>query len=126
MCTNCFAELMQDGVIMISYNKSITNLKSPLIKACVNSGSLLVEGYGALSKAVTENIKVKTLLLCPDMFLGSNEAALIASIVHKNPDLVVCRCTEAVFKKISDQDCPDGLLAMTKTILSAEASVQRT
>jgi len=123
MYTSCLAELMQDGATMISYNKDITSLQNPLIKNCVklrdrrgrdHSGTFLIEGYRELSRAVTGKIKVRTLFICSDMFLGSNESTLIASIVHENPDLVVCRCTESVFQKISYRDRPDGLLAIAE------------
>ncbi len=74
------------------------------------AGSLLIEGYRELKRALDNGYKPKTIVSCPDLFLGKHEPALIQ------------RCTDAgalhlqvvpsVFEKISARDRPDGLIAV--------------
>lgn len=65
----------------------------------------LIEGYRELSRALGRPIEA--LFICRELFLGSNEQALIESI-----DAPIYECSEHVFKAISYRDRPDGLIAI--------------
>ncbi|MDP1608958.1 MAG: RNA methyltransferase [Chlamydiales bacterium] len=94
----------------------ITSLQNPKIKEVVKlrerrerekTDLFLIEGYRELKRAIDAKRKVQTLFYCPELFLGSNERALLeqsgAELIH---------CTQEVFSKISYRDRPDGLLAV--------------
>lgn len=92
----------------------ITSLQNPKIKEVVKlrdrkpreeSGLFLIEGYRELKRALDSGRKVETLFYCPELFLGTNENALISQCP-------AIRCTKEVFAKISYRDRPDGLLAV--------------
>lgn len=72
-----------------------------------NSQLFLIEGYRELSRA--KNIEIEALFICPELFLGSNEEQLIASI-----DAPLYECYESLFRSLSYRDRPDGLLAIAK------------
>jgi TrmH family RNA methyltransferase len=93
----------------------ITSLQNPKIKEVVKlrdrrpreeSGLFIIEGYRELKRALDAGRQVQTLFFCPDLFLGSNERALIAQCK------MAIECTREVFAKISYRDRPDGLLAV--------------
>lgn len=70
----------------------------------------LIEGYRELSRAFEGGHVVETLLICPELFLGSNEDALIQDFRRKGAG--VFQCTEKIFRELSYRDRPDGLLAI--------------
>lgn len=71
----------------------------------------LVEGYREVLRACKFTWPIETLFYCPEYFLGENEPELID---HARENGAQCiRCTEAVFKKLSYRDRPDGLLAIS-------------
>ncbi len=70
----------------------------------------LIEGYRELLRAVDGAQPIDTLYICPELFLGVNEGALISRIAAKGAR--VFHCTEKVFRKLSYRDRPDGLLAI--------------
>jgi TrmH family RNA methyltransferase len=72
------------------------------------SGLFLIEGYRELSRAIGSGIKIKTLFICEELFLGSHEGELIAQ-VDKGKRV---HCIASLFKKLSYRDRPDGLLAI--------------
>jgi TrmH family RNA methyltransferase len=72
----------------------------------------LVEGYRELKRAHEAGRYIETLFTCPELFLGSNEEALIRSI--EGDGRVVLPCTEKIFRLLSYRDRPDGLLAIAK------------
>jgi RNA methyltransferase, TrmH family len=74
------------------------------------SGLFIIEGYRELSRAVQNNVKISELFICPKLFLGENEEALIHSIVGQNSFLI--ELPPHLFEKISYRDRPDGLLAI--------------
>lgn len=74
------------------------------------TGLFLVEGYRELRRAVDGGVAVRTLLTCPELFLGENEGALIAQVAGRGAEVI--RCAPAVFEKISYRDRPDGLVAV--------------
>lgn len=110
-----------------SYSK-ITSLQNPKIKEAVRlrdrkprheTGRFLIEGYRELKRAVDAGCKIEIVFFCPDFFLGSNEAALVAKA---GSDAI--ECTKEVFQKLSYRDRPDGLLGiapqMHKTLRDLE------
>lgn len=67
----------------------------------------LIEGYREISRAIEGGYPLEQLFICPELFLGSNEPALIESA-----RVPVYSCSEAIFHTISYRDRPDGLLAV--------------
>ncbi len=67
----------------------------------------LIEGYRELKRAIGAKRKIETLFICPELFLGENEEALI-----EQSNAQVLECSKEVFAKISYRDRPDGLLAI--------------
>lgn len=97
----------------------LSSLQNPRIKQLLNlrerrvrdeSQLFLIEGYRELLRATDAGWKMETLFVCPALFLGSNEEALIKRVTASGAKLI--QCTEAVFHKISYRDRPDGLLAI--------------
>ncbi len=96
----------------------ITSLQNPKIKAVVklrerqerdSAHAFLIEGFRELLRAVDAGWMVDTLYYCPELFLGTNEMALIARIRQNGGEAIAC--SAAVFRKIAYRDRPDGLLA---------------
>jgi RNA methyltransferase, TrmH family len=94
----------------------ITSLQNPRVKQLLHlrerrerdaSQLFLIEGYRELLRAIDAGWSLDTLYICPSLFLGSNEEALIARSGAK-----VISCNEPIFHKISYRDRPDGLLAI--------------
>lgn len=67
----------------------------------------LIEGYRELKRALDAHRKPTLLFYCPELFLGTNEPALL-----KQSGAELIECTPDVFAKISYRDRPDGLLAV--------------
>jgi len=97
----------------------LTSLQNPRVKEVVklrqrrdrdDKGLFLIEGYRELRRAADNGAKVTVLFYCPELFLGSNEEELIATVVKGGVQL--CQCAEHVFRKLSYRDRPDGLLAI--------------
>ncbi len=101
----------------------LTSLQNPKVKEAVHlrdrrqrdkTGLFLIEGYRELFRAVSGGIDIETLFICPELFLGSNEPALIDKILASGSK--VFTCSEQVFRKMSYRDRPDGLLAMAQQL----------
>ncbi|MCB1111968.1 MAG: RNA methyltransferase [Chlamydiales bacterium] len=97
----------------------ITSLQNPKVKEAVRlrdrrdrdkSGLFLIEGYRELLRAADNGQPIETLFICSELFLGSNEETLINRIQGSGAH--VLSCSEAVFRKLSYRDRPDGLLAI--------------
>ncbi|MBT3393944.1 MAG: RNA methyltransferase [Waddliaceae bacterium] len=97
----------------------ITSLQNPKIKQCVKlrdrrardkTKTFLIEGYRELLRATDGSHKIDTLFICSELFLGSNEDALIERIKKSGAEII--QCAENVFRKISYRDRPDGLVAI--------------
>lgn len=100
-------------------SEPITSLQNTRVKQAVRlrdrgprdkSDLFLIEGYRELLRAVDASRNIETLFICPELFLGENEEALIKRIVAKGG--LLYNCTKEVFNKISYRDRPDGLLAI--------------
>ncbi len=99
--------------------ETITSLQNPKIKQALKlwkrsereeSDRFLIEGYRELSRAVGAQLKIETLFICRELFLGSNEESLINQLAAQKSAIIPC--SEAVFKKLSYRDRPDGLIAV--------------
>lgn len=95
---------------------TITSTQNPKVKQILDlrdrktrdtTGQFLIEGYRELLRAVDAGWTISTLFVCPELFLGTNEEALI-----KKSGAQVIQCASNVFHKISYRDRPDGLLAI--------------
>lgn len=74
------------------------------------SGLFLVEGYKELTRALRGGFVIKTLFFCEDLFLKTNEKALIEQIRSKGANII--SCSKNVFEKIAYRERPDGLLGV--------------
>lgn len=97
----------------------VTSVQNPRVKEVVRlrdrrdrdtTNTFVIEGYRELLRATDAGYHVDTLFICPSLFLGENEPALIARIADAGA--VVLECNETVFRKISYRDRPDGLVAI--------------
>lgn len=96
----------------------ITSLQNPRVKALVKlrnrrvrdrEDAFLVEGYRELRRALTWRDRWQAVYFCSSLYLGDNEPDLLAGVPETVPAVEV---SEAVFRKISYRDRPEGLLAV--------------
>jgi len=99
----------------------ITSTSNPRVKYLVRlrnrrtrdaESRFLIEGYRELSRAVAAGIDIEEVGYCPDLFLGSNEPALLAMAAANGATLV--EYAEAPFRKVSYRDRPEGLVALAR------------
>ncbi|NGX45511.1 MAG: 23S rRNA (uridine(2479)-2'-O)-methyltransferase [Chlamydiae bacterium] len=92
----------------------ITSAQNPKLKEALKlqnrrardeTGSFLIEGYRELSRV--DPGMVERLFVCPDLFLGENEEALIETL-----EAEVFELPEHLFRKLSYRDRPDGLVGV--------------
>jgi TrmH family RNA methyltransferase len=97
----------------------ITSSHNPTIKEAARlkerrarekSGTFLIEGYRELRRACDTRHPLSVLLICPELFLGSNESDLIQNAASLGAR--VSACPASLFAKLSYRDRPDGLLAI--------------
>lgn len=97
----------------------ISSLQNPRIKHVVKlrkrsvrdeENLFLIEGYRECLRALGSQWPFEELLICPELFLGENEEALISEAESRGTEILVC--SEAVFRKVAYRDRPDGLLAV--------------
>lgn len=72
--------------------------------------ALLIEGYRALWWACERAHPLHALYICPELFYGKNEQALIGRV--RQNGVPVIETSEAIFRKIGFRARPDGLLAV--------------
>ena len=110
-------EVMRVGAAMNEL--TITSLQNPKIKCAAKlkersvrdeEGLFLIEGYRELKRAADQGITIQKLLICPQLFLGTNENLLIEQIRSKKSELIPC--SKKVFERLSYRDRPDGLIAV--------------
>jgi TrmH family RNA methyltransferase len=96
--------------------KTLSSKENPKIKQLLalkerrerdETGLFLIEGYRELKRAADGGVHFHSLFVCPKLFLGSNEDALISQIGGDVYDL-----PPQLFEKISYRDRPDGLVAI--------------
>jgi len=99
---------------------SITSRANPKVKAALSlrdrrdrerSGLFLIEGYREIHHALKGDVEIEQLFFCPDLFLGSNEEALLEE-AGKAAELI--STSTYVFERLSYRDRSDGLLAVAK------------
>lgn len=100
-------------------DQHLTSLQNPRIKQLVKlrdrpardeTNQFLIEGYRELLRAIDNNHPIDDLFICPELFLGSNEQALISRLVSQGTK--IWTCTPPLFHKISYRDRPDGLIGL--------------
>lgn len=114
----------------------ITSMHNPKVKQILQlrdkrdrdqTGLFLIEGYREIFRAVNAGWSMETLFICPELFLGTNEPALIENLLQKKTILI--ECSKQVFQKISYRDRPDGLLAIApqkkRTLKDLETSFKK-
>lgn len=70
----------------------------------------LIEGYRELRRALENRFPVRELFVCPELFQGENEPALIAGL--RAAGTRICTTTAPVFAKMAYRDRPEGLLGI--------------
>lgn len=97
----------------------ITSVQNERVKGVVKlrdrrerdaTGRMLIEGYRETRRALDNGVRFESFFFCQPLFLGDNEPALLDAAATAGADLF--DCSEAVFRKISYRDRPDGLLAV--------------
>ena len=97
----------------------LTSLQNPQVKQVIHlrdrhardeTSLFLIEGYREVLRAADAGWKIDKLMICPELFLGSNEGALIKRLAARGTQVITC--TDKVFHKMSYRDRPDGLLAI--------------
>ncbi len=97
----------------------IMSLQNPKVKQIVHlrerherdkTHLFIIEGYRELLRATDAGWKINLLFICPELFLGTNEPALIQRLSTRQTQIF--NCTEKIFRKISYRDRPDGLIAV--------------
>lgn len=101
--------------------ETITSLHNPKVKQLVRlrdrrerdrTGTFLVEGYREILRGVEADLVVEEMYVCPQLFLGGNEAALVEHARGRGADVV--ELSEPVFRKVSYRDRPEGLLVVAR------------
>ena len=102
-------------------SEPITSLSNPQIKELVRlrdrrhrdrSGTFVVEGYRAISRASDAGVVFDRIYVSPGLFLGPNEDALIARIADAGTPVI--EVSEEPFRKAAYRDRPEGLLAVAR------------
>jgi len=101
----------------------IDSLQNPRVKAAVKlrkakvrkeTGRTLVEGYREILRAIESGWAFLELYFCPGLYLDPEVDQLVADI--HNGGTPVFQCSEAVFRKMSYRDTPDGLMALSPLV----------
>lgn len=97
----------------------LTSSHNPRIKEALHlrdrrardkTGKFIIEGYRELLRASNANFPIQEVYICPELFLGENEGALIKELQSRGAQIF--SCTATLFQKISYRDRPDGLIAI--------------
>jgi RNA methyltransferase, TrmH family len=70
----------------------------------------IIEGFREITRAVDAGLTIETLYVCPELFLGTNEPALIGRLETMGAEVV--ELAGEPFRKASYRDRPEGLLAV--------------
>ncbi len=101
----------------------ITSLQNSKIKEAVKlrdrrqrdkTNLFLIEGYREISRALKGKRDIQHIFYCEDLFLGSNEDALLTEAYEAGA--VLYEVPSLIFQKISYRDRPDGLLAIAPQV----------
>ena len=98
---------------------TITSAANPKVKRLVRLRSrrhreaervFLIEGFRELARATEAGIRIDDLFVCEELYLGTNEPALVGRIVASGAGLH--RLAPVPFRKAAYRDRPEGLLAV--------------
>jgi RNA methyltransferase, TrmH family len=101
----------------------LTSLQNPKMKQAIalrnrkdrdETALFLIEGYRELLRYLENGGKPFELFYCPELFLGTNEGALIDKTSKAGGRLY--ECSSAVMRKLSYRDRPDGLVAVAPQV----------
>lgn len=70
----------------------------------------IIEGYRELLRALDASWSLQELWVCPELFLGNNEPALIQRAKQSGAQII--EATPQVFHKMAYRDRPEGLLGI--------------
>ncbi|MEZ4870501.1 MAG: RNA methyltransferase [Caldilineaceae bacterium] len=73
-------------------------------------GKLLIEGYRAILHAVERRYPLLELYICPPLFFGKNEEALVQRVAAAGA--AIFEVAEEPFRKLAVRQRPEGLLAI--------------
>jgi TrmH family RNA methyltransferase len=76
------------------------------------TGRFLVEGFRELRRAIDAGVRIAELYVCPDLYLGTGEDALVHDAAASGA--VVVPVASEPFRKASYRDRPEGLLAVAE------------
>lgn len=71
---------------------------------------VLIEGYREILRALENSYPVDQLYICPDLFVGENEPALIQRCQATGAEII--ELTPTLFRKAAYRDRPEGLMAI--------------
>ena len=99
--------------------EKLTSAQNPRVKRVVKlrqrrqrerEQAFLIEGFRELTRAMEGQFPVQELYVCPELYLGDNEPALVEEVVARGADCF--EVTRALFEKMAYRDRPEGLLAV--------------
>jgi len=100
---------------------SITSTNNPVVKSLAKlkkrserdeRGVFIIEGYRPVSRAMAAGFHLESLYVCPELFLGKNEPALIEQAETAGTQIITLGAK--AFAKIAYRDRPEGLIATGK------------
>ncbi len=101
----------------------ISSPQNPRVKLAVclrdrhdrdREGLYIIEGYRALRRGLDSGVAVRELFVCPEMFQGENEPALLAD--YRRAGARIYSTTPAVFERMAYRDRPEGLLGIAPQV----------
>ena len=97
----------------------ISSLQNPRVKQIVKwrdrsdrdrDQVVLIEGYRALLRALAGGYPVQEVYICPELYQGENEEALLRRLQQQGARIY--QVSEAAFRKMAYRDRPEGLLGI--------------
>lgn len=82
----------------------------------------IIEGYRELSRGLEYGLRLESLFICPDYFLGENEYPLIAQFQSFGTEVI--QVPPHVFDKMAYRDRPEGLLGIAPQFRKGLADIQ--
>lgn len=104
---------MRGGMLL-----NITSRHNPKIRELLSlrdkrhrdqTGLFLIEGYRELSRAVDHEVDMRSVFICPELFLGKHEGDLIGRV-----QAPLFRVPAHLFETLSYRDRPDGLIGIAQ------------
>lgn len=75
-----------------------------------DAGMFIVEGFREVRRAIESGIAIDQLWVCPELWLGSNEASVVADAQAQGAEII--EAAREPFEKMAYRDRPEGLLAV--------------